>query len=58
MIETIASLYMFFITFVAFSLTVACIVVWLIMMINKKQEESFDEKYRRTRKHNGYKSSR
>ena len=58
MIETIASLYMFFITFVAFTLAIACIVVWLIMMINKKQEESFDEKYRRTRKHNGYKSSR
>lgn len=58
MIETIASLYMFFISFVALSLTIAAIVIWIMLMINKKQEESFDEKYRRTRKHNGYKSSR
>lgn len=58
MIETIASLYMFFISFVALSLTIAAIVVWLMLMINKKQEESFDEKYRRTRKHEGYKPRR
>lgn len=58
MINTIMELYAFFISFLAFTLAIGCIVVWLMMMINKKQEESFDEKYRRTRKHDGYKPGR
>ena len=56
MIEMLSDLYGVFITFIAFGLTVAAIVIWVMLSINKKQEESFDEKYRRTRKHDGYKS--
>jgi NADH:ubiquinone oxidoreductase subunit 6 (subunit J) len=58
MINTLVELYAVFISFLAFTLAVACIFVWIIMMVNKKQEEKFDEKYRRTRKHEGYKSGR
>jgi hypothetical protein len=58
MVDTFIELYTFFISFVALSLTIAAIVIWIMLMINKKEEESFDEKYRRTRKHDGYKSGR
>jgi hypothetical protein len=58
MIEMLSDLYVMFMTFVAFGLTIAALVVWIMLMINKKQEESFDEKYRRTRKHEGYKPRR
>ena len=58
MLEMISDIYVIFMTFVVFSLTVTALVVWIMLMINKKQEESFDEKYRRTRKHEGYKSGR
>jgi len=58
MLEMISDIYVIFMTFVVFSLTVTALVVWIMLMINKKQEESFDEKYRRTRKHDGYKSGR
>lgn len=58
MIEMLSDIYVMFMTFVVFSLTVTALVVWIMLMINKKQEESFDEKYRRTRKHDGYKSGR
>jgi hypothetical protein len=58
MIEMLSDLYAIFMTFVVFSLTVTALVVWIMLMINKKQEESFDDKYRRTRKHDGYKSGR
>ena len=58
MIELLSDLYIVFITFIASGLTIAALIIWVILSINKKQEESFDEKYRRTRKHDGYKSSR
>jgi heme/copper-type cytochrome/quinol oxidase subunit 2 len=58
MLEMISDIYVIFMTFVVFSLTVTALVVWIMLMINKKQEESFDEKYRRTRKHEGYKPRR
>jgi len=58
MIGMLSDLYAVFITFVAFGFTVAALVIWVMLSIDKKQEESFDEKYRRTRKHNGYKSGR
>jgi hypothetical protein len=58
MLEMISDIYVIFMTFVVFSLTVTALVVWIMLMINKKQEESFDEKYRRTRKHEGYKLRR
>jgi heme exporter protein D len=58
MIETLSDLYAVFITFIAFGLTVAALVIWVMLSIDKKQGESFDEKYRRTRKHDGYKSGR
>ena len=54
----ISDLYSVFITFVAFGFTIAALVIWVMLSIDKKQEESFDEKYRRTRKHDGYKSGR
>ncbi len=58
MVELLSDIYVMFMTFVAFGLTIAALVIWVMLMINKKQEESFDEKYRRTRKHDGYKSGR
>jgi hypothetical protein len=58
MLEMLSDLYAIFMTFVVFSLTVTALVVWIMLMINKKQEKSFDEKYRRTRKHEGYKPRR
>jgi len=58
MIEMLSDLYAVFITFIAFGFTVAAIVIWVMLSINKKQAESFDEKYRRTRKHEGYKPRR
>ena len=58
MIEMLSDLYAVFITFIAFGFTVAAMVIWVMLSIDKKQEESFDEKYRRTRKHDGYKSGR
>ncbi len=58
MIELLSDIYVMFITFVAFGFTIAALVIWVMLSIDKKQEESFDEKYRRTRKHNGYKPGR
>jgi hypothetical protein len=58
MVNTLIDLCGFFISFVALSMTIGCIIVWIMLMINKKEEESFDEKYRRTRKHEGYKPKR
>jgi len=58
MVDTFIEIYAFFISFVALSLTIGCIIVWVMLMINRKEEESFDEKYRRTRKHEGYKPRR
>jgi len=58
MLEMISDIYVIFMTFVVFSLTVTALVVWIMLMINKKQEESFDDKYRKTRKHDGYKPGR
>jgi heme exporter protein D len=58
MIELLSDIYAMFITFVAFGFTIAALVIWVMLSIDKKQEESFDEKYRRTRKHDGYKSGR
>jgi tetrahydromethanopterin S-methyltransferase subunit E len=58
MVDNLTDLWGFFISFVALSMTIGCIIVWIMLIINKKEEESFDEKYRRTRKHNGYKPGR
>jgi hypothetical protein len=58
MIEMLSDLYAIFMTFVVFGFTVAALVIWVMLSIDKKQEESFDEKYRRTRKHEGYKPRR
>ena len=58
MIEMLSDLYAVFITFIAFGLTIAAIVIWVMLSVDKKQGENFDEKYRRTRKHEGYKPRR
>jgi hypothetical protein len=58
MIDTLSELYGLFISFLAISLAIGCTIVWIMLIINNRQQESFDEKYRRTRKHDGYKSGR
>ena len=58
MVDTLSELYGLFISFLAISLAIGCTIIWIVLIINNRQEESFDEKYRRTRKHDGYKSGR
>ena len=58
MVDNLLDVWQFFISFVALSMTIGCVIVWIMLMINRKEEESFDEKYRRTRKHEGYKPRR
>jgi hypothetical protein len=58
MVEMLNEFWGFFISFVALSMTIGCVIVWIMLIINNKKEESFDEKYRKTRKHNGYKPGR
>ena len=58
MIDTLSELYGLFISFLAISMAVGVTVIWVIMILDRRNEESFDEKYRRTRKHEGYKPRR
>ena len=58
MVDMLSGIYAVFISFIAISFTIGCIILWVMLIINNRQEESFDEKYRRTRKHDGYKSGR
>ena len=58
MIDTLSELYGLFISFLAISMAIGCTVIWVIMIIDRHKEETFDEKYKRTRKHDGYKSGR
>jgi hypothetical protein len=58
MVEMLNEFWGFFISFVALSMTIGCVIVWIMLIINSKKQESFDEKYRRTRKHEGYKSGK
>lgn len=54
----LAEFWGFFISFVALSMAIGCLIVWVMLIINNRKEESFDEKYKRTRKHEGYKPRR
>jgi hypothetical protein len=58
MIDTLSELYGLFISFLAISMAIGVTVIWVIMIIDRHKQESFDDKYRRTRKHEGYKSSK
>jgi len=58
MIDTLSELYGLFISFLAISLAIGCTIIWIMLIINNRQQETFDEKYRRTRKHEGYKTRR
>jgi hypothetical protein len=58
MLDTLSELYGLFISFLALSMAIGATVIWVIMIIDRHKEESFDDKYRRTRKHDGYKSSK
>lgn len=50
MLETINELYDFFITFVSWSLLIAVLFYWIVLLVEKKQEKDFDTKYRESRK--------
>ena len=58
MIDTLSELYGLFISFLAISMAIGCTIVWIMLIIDRHKEETFDEKYKRTRKHDGYKSGR
>ena len=58
MLDTLSELYGLFISFLALSMAIGATVIWVIMILDRRNEESFDEKYRRTRKHDGYKPGR
>jgi len=58
MIEILSDIYAVVMTLLVITMVIGCLVLWGMMLIDKRQEESFDEKYRRTRKHEGYKSGR
>jgi hypothetical protein len=58
MLDTLSELYGLFISFLALSMAIGATVIWVIMILDRHKEESFDDKYRRTRKHDGYKSSK
>lgn len=58
MLDTLSELYGLFISFLALSMAIGCTVIWIMMIIDRHKEESFDEKYKRTRKHDGYKPGR
>jgi hypothetical protein len=58
MIEILSDIYAVVMTLLVITMVIGCLVLWGMMLIDKRQEESFDEKYRRTRKHDGYKSGR
>jgi len=58
MLDTLSELYGFFISFLAISMAIGATVIWIMLIIDRRKEETFDEKYRRTRKHDGYKSGR
>ena len=50
MLETIKDIYDFFIVFVSWSLLIAVLFYWIVLLIDKKQEKDFDTKYREIRK--------
>jgi len=50
MLETINELYDFFITFVSWSLLIAVLFYWIVLLVEKRQEKDFDTKYRESRK--------
>jgi hypothetical protein len=58
MLDTLSELYGLFISFLALSMAIGATVIWVIMILDRRKEESFDEKYRQTRKHDGYKPRR
>ena len=58
MLDTLSELYGLFISFLAISMAIGCTIVWIMLIIDRHKEETFDENYRRTRKHDGYKSGR
>jgi len=58
MLDTLSELYGLFISFLAISMAIGATVIWVIMILDRRKEESFDDKYRRTRKHDGYKPRR
>jgi len=50
MLETINELYDFFITFVSWSLLIAVLFYWIVLLVEKRQEKDFDTKYKESRK--------
>lgn len=52
MLETINELYDFFITFVSWSLLIAVLFYWIVLLVEKRQEKDFDTKYRESRNNN------
>ena len=52
MLETINELYNFFITFVSWSLLIAVLFYWIVLLVEKRQEKDFDTKYRESRNNN------
>jgi hypothetical protein len=58
MMELLSDIYAVVMTLLVITMVIGCVVIWGMMLIDKHQEESFDEKYRRTRKHEGYKPRR
>lgn len=56
--DTLSELYGLFISFLALSMAIGATVIWIMLIIDRHKEETFDEKYRRTRKHDGYKPGR
>lgn len=58
MMNTLSELYGLFISFLAISMAIGATVIWIMLIIDRHKEETFDEKYRRTRKHDGYKPGR
>jgi len=53
--ELLSDMYPVIMSLAAGSGVIGAIFWFIMIMTDKRQRESFDEKYRRTRKHSGYK---
>jgi len=56
--ELLSDIYPVIMSLAAGSGVIGAIFWFIMIMTDKRQRESFDEKYRRTRKHEGYKPKR
>ena len=50
MIELLSDLYPFIITWMSISMTIGAIVWFIVIIIDRKQEDDFDKKYRESRR--------